>query len=959
MFFQRIFPWAALLLIGCGACLAAEPGDLDWNVWERMPVFGRGRIMPLDTVARSAVDEICGRKSPELSLDGAAPSSNPKAPPPPEAEVLFPGGKARKFRASELLFSWLVEPERWQRVPLLHAEYEALRKDMLDLPITANGRRLKHVSPSQLEDAEFSNQIAEIAQKQLEAARKDKVYRLSRVEKKATDLSDAKQRFQRLSFRPAEPLGLHGRLWNKLRDLFETWQMAGPDLNRWRQMRPGDKTSEQIAAVQKAMGDLERLLQGEKLTVADMEPALLALRKSSGAMAGQFDAFHVRMAKDPPKPGQLPEGTAIWINQIAALTKRMARQATDAHLALYDHGQTLRLVPALNVAALEADRDREDDAQPWLNFETILYGSPDVLEGYPQSKIAQVREAFDAVKRVYLDRGSPDRRERFAAAMENFAAAVRELGEAIEPLRVKLPIRNKDESLIELTAYPEPGATDVEVRYNRSDPFLWAWVVSLCATICFAMTFGWLRKPMFWAGMVVLVIAQTLFIYGFVLRVRITGFVPVTNMFETVVFVALTVAALGVWFTLLPLIWPGLSLAWRWTAAPWIAEAAKSADAEDHRGEPGKLPGEPVRWGIFILRIVLIAAVAYVMLFFDYSAGEKMTVLSLFPKTGVGSSIPTANALLTWAVGLGVLAASAWFVPRAILAVVLAVGLVPHTLAKRGIAEPLEQVYARKQFVAVGAAVAFFAAMLAYFAPIFRSDVGLSMAAVVRNNFWLALHVLSITASYGAAALAWGLGNIALGYYLFGNYRDPRVALSESGSQESPPPTRADKQPVPPDKQPVPPDRKHFRRPPEACATLARFQYKAMQVAVLLLAAGTILGGLWADVSWGRFWGWDPKEVWALISLLVYMVILHGRHVRWFGDFGLTVGSVLGLTAVVWAWYGVNYLMPGGLHSYGEGTGGQIPVLGTMCLNWIYVGIAAAQYNLGIRTSVPSDARSD
>ena len=53
---------------------------------------------------------------------------------------------------------------------------------------------------------------------------------------------------------------------------------------------------------------------------------------------------------------------------------------------------------------------------------------------------------------------------------------------------------------------------------------------------------------------------------------------------------------------------------------------------------------------------------------------------------------------------------------------------------------------------------------------------------------------------------------------------------------------------------------------------------------MLLIAVGTILGACRANVSWGRFWGWDPKEVWALVSLLIYMVVLHGRHVGWSGD---------------------------------------------------------------------------
>ncbi len=104
---------------------------------------------------------------------------------------------------------------------------------------------------------------------------------------------------------------------------------------------------------------------------------------------------------------------------------------------------------------------------------------------------------------------------------------------------------------------------------------------------------------------------------------------------------------------------------------------------------------------------------------------------------------------------------------------------------------------------------------------------------------------------------------------------------------------------------------------------LSNFIYRTMQVGVLLIAAGTILGGVWADYSWGRFWGWDPKEVWALITLLVYLVPLHGRFAGWIGNFGLVVASVVCFLSVIMAWYGVNFVLGVGLHSYGFTEGGS------------------------------------
>jgi hypothetical protein len=92
----------------------------------------------------------------------------------------------------------------------------------------------------------------------------------------------------------------------------------------------------------------------------------------------------------------------------------------------------------------------------------------------------------------------------------------------------------------------------------------------------------------------------------------------------------------------------------------------------------------------------------------------------------------------------------------------------------------------------------------------------------------------------------------------------------------------------------------------------------------LLLAAGTILGGVWANYSWGRFWDWDPKETWALTALLVYLFVLHGRIAGTWSGFGLAVGSVLAFQSIVMSWYGVNFVLGVGLHSYGFGSGGFV-----------------------------------
>jgi cytochrome c biogenesis factor len=125
-----------------------------------------------------------------------------------------------------------------------------------------------------------------------------------------------------------------------------------------------------------------------------------------------------------------------------------------------------------------------------------------------------------------------------------------------------------------------------------------------------------------------------------------------------------------------------------------------------------------------------------------------------------------------------------------------------------------------------------------------------------------------------------------------------------------------------------------------AIGALTRFTYKAIQVGVLLLAAGVILGGVWADYSWGRFWGWDPKEVWALVALLGYLCVLHARFAGWVGQRGLAALSVACFALVVMAWYGVNFVLGAGLHSYGFGGGGQGWVYSAVGIELAYAGVA-------------------
>jgi cytochrome c-type biogenesis protein CcsB len=103
---------------------------------------------------------------------------------------------------------------------------------------------------------------------------------------------------------------------------------------------------------------------------------------------------------------------------------------------------------------------------------------------------------------------------------------------------------------------------------------------------------------------------------------------------------------------------------------------------------------------------------------------------------------------------------------------------------------------------------------------------------------------------------------------------------------------------------------------------------------LFMISIGTYLGGVWANESWGRYWGWDAKETWALVTILVYAFILHMRLIpKMNGLYAFNFASIFGLASVIMTYYGVNYYLSG-LHSYAAGDPVPVP-------QWVYIAVAA------------------
>jgi len=203
--------------------------------------------------------------------------------------------------------------------------------------------------------------------------------------------------------------------------------------------------------------------------------------------------------------------------------------------------------------------------------------------------------------------------------------------------------------------------------------------------------------------------------------------------------------------------------------------------------------------------------------------------------------------------------------------------------------------YARRRKLFLLSTAALVSALVMIYADLLPIESSLGvLAPVLRSSYWLIIHVMTIVASYGIFGLAMALGHRQLFFHAVGRLHQDDQSAS------------------------------------------AQVLLQLIQLGVLTLGIGTVLGGVWANESWGRFWGWDPKETWALITFLGYLAVIHLRYARKLSDQALAVCAVLGFLLVLMTWYGVNFLLGRGLHSYGSGSGGAVWIAGYLVFEALF-----------------------
>ena len=181
------------------------------------------------------------------------------------------------------------------------------------------------------------------------------------------------------------------------------------------------------------------------------------------------------------------------------------------------------------------------------------------------------------------------------------------------------------------------------------------------------------------------------------------------------------------------------------------------------------------------------------------------------------------------------------------------------------------------------------------------------LVAVLDSNFWLATHVITITVGFAGIVISGIIGHVYVFQMFFAGGRKDMLKNT--------------------------------------------FQsiYATQAFGLIFTFLGTVMGGMWADQSWGRFWGWDPKENGALVVVLWSLILFHARLSKWIKDTGFSLGSVIGTVTVALSWFGIN-LLGVGLHSYGFTSGIALVLMIFILLEIIFVSTSVLIFKKRIRS---------
>ena len=862
---MRRFGWLTLGLALAATAQAASTAEgprtlgvgLAYEILARLPVLHEGRVKPFDTLAREEVKQIFGRES--VKIQDA--SNRNKV--------------VETWTPVAALYDWTVRPDHWDDQPFILVEYIPLKR--LILADEARARFAAVIGRSSTSAADRAALETLAADKELSAAKIDAFLGGSTLPGAGED---------RKSLMTLAALLSEEHKWLTPRQLddahiaeaggqvaFDAW--FGSIVQKKRQADASTTGDIKLTEVEKRAYEVgTRLVHYRAVRDRNMrsvEPMLVMPRPSNKA----YLAFLARTYETAQKTRDLSGLAPIELDGAKALDTYWNELPMDE-----------RSVPGTDPRFDKPFADWLRDSSAWIPLKAMLATKAEDLAsaGFPLDKVNAFQQGFKDLDSA--EDAAPGRvAESKTSALVN---AARALGTSVNP-----------------TMYPTVAAIGRETDFNEWNPFFKAPGAYLLAAILLGVSLGFqgferrsllarFGQVSYALGVLGLVTGIGLEAWGFYSRIRISGWAPVTNMYETVIWVSAVSAVLGLVFELI----------YRKTyvalAGSMVALLGTVLAANVPLLDPDIKTLQPVlrsnywltihvltevsSYGAFLLAAGLGLIATFYYLLATYRRSPGFTELAL----------PVVPGLPLLSVGaVGVLASYGHFgpswvpgnVPTIVFAAMACVG---GALTLAGPVALVSELINRLTF---------------------RDEADLDPAAIAGSE---ELHAAPAATSVQTVLVgeAQGAGSVA-------TLSKPTVAEIRAMSAANRPKLDA------------------RGRAMQATAAkikpISNFIYRSMQVGVLLIAAGTILGGIWADYSWGRFWGWDPKEVWALITLLVYLIPLHGRFAGWFNTFALVASSVVCSLSVIMAWYGVNFVLGVGLHSYGfvEG-GGQGVVLAVL-----------------------------
>ena len=831
----------------------------------KVAVMHEGRVKPMDTLAREEVKQVYSRETITLR------------DPREEVEKLLdpegfdkPGGtpwSVTKWGHMGAFLGWTVRPEFWDDQPFILADYLPLRRLIVAGPLS---EKLKSIADKPATSGDDKAGLQKLAtDHELSAPTLMTFVRQSKLP------PEDRRAIAELATRLTEehkwltPHELEeAKIENKGETLpFLTW--AAKLGEQQRRFHDNPTSVERPTEIERRIVEVaQRLMSyqsysGDKFRTTGL---ILILPRPSDAKYLAYTTKSIKAWEEARTKGAVNDLPLMKIDAIKAIDTYWNFIPREEH----------------KTPTEDAEADKRftawlRESSTWVPLKVLLKSKPEELveAGYPEGPLNTFLTAYHNLEQA--ETHSPG--EMNEAAATAFLTASRSLGDAVS------------------SAYPSPATIERETYFNATNPFWKApfayglAVILLVVGLAFGSTTtreslaGRLGRLIYRAGMLGLLGGIALEIWGFYFRVRITGWAPVTNMYETVVWVSLVAAVLSVIFegiygrVYFALAGSAVALLGTITAAnvPLLDPTIKSL--------------QPVlRSNLWLTIHVLTEVSSYAAFGLAWMLGLIATAFYLTatyrrsPRFGE-LALPLIPGLPLLTVGsAGVAASYGYFGPEWTTGDVLFYGLSAMALIGG--------------MISLAAVLSIVGEMYDRFT--FRPDVNVESDS--EKSSWEKDNADAPLTARSSPVRGDHDGGVA-------TLVRPTIAEIRARATAS--------------KVKLDPRGLAMQRTAAIVKPLSNFIYRTMQVGVLLIAAGTILGGVWADYSWGRFWGWDAKEVWALITLLVYLIPLHGRFAGWVNTFGLVFASVFCFLSVVMAWYGVNFVLGVGLHSYGFVEGGS------------------------------------